>query len=249
MTLGEMLDGGVDVAHGGEVEVGDVHADLGAAVGEDADGFDAVEAAVGGADVAGDGAGGGDVGLLEVDVVGDEKAAGSDGAGSGGLVEFGAADVGAAGGVAAGGVAEAFELAAAHVFELDAVGAGGGGSVEVDGDAVAAPDEQAGLAGEDGALGQGGSADGDEGDDVGGADAGMDAVLLGEIDEFGGFASGADGGFDDAGGRAGDGDDGTVVSRVEGPVEQAHAFDLHGGDDLRDLGWRRCLQRSWGRTR
>ena len=165
----------------------------------DTDGFDAVETAVGGADVAGDGSGGGDVGSLEVNVVGDEKAAGSDGAGSGGLVKFGAADVGAAGGIAASGVAKAFELAFADVFELNAIGAGGGGSVEVDGDAVAAPDEEAGLAGEHGALGEGGSADGNEGDDVGGADAGMDAVLLGEIDEFGGFACGADGGFDDAG--------------------------------------------------
>ena len=210
--------------------------DLGAAVGEDTEGFDAVEAAVGGADVAGDGAGGGDVGLLEVDVVGDEEAACADGAGSGGFVEFGAADVGAAGGIAAGGVAEAFELALADVFELDAVGTGGGCSVEVDGDAVAAPDEEAGLAGEDGAVGEGGSADGDEGDDVGGSDAGVDAVLPGEVDEFGGFACSADSGFDDTGGSAGDGDDGAVVRGVEGPVEEADAFNLHGGYDLLDLG-------------
>jgi hypothetical protein len=236
VALGEMLDGGVDVVHGGEVEVGDVHADLGAAVGEDADGFDAVEAAVCGADVAGDGAGGGDVGLLEVDVVGDEEAAGTDGGGSGGDVELGAADVGAAGGVAEGGVAEALELAAANVFEEDAVGAGGSGSVEVDGDAVATPDEEASLSGEDGAVGEGGSADGDEGDNVGGADAGVDAVLGGEVDELSGFACGADGGFDDASGRAGEGDDGAVVGGVEGPIEQAHAFDLGGGDDLCDLG-------------
>ena len=197
VALGEMLDGGVDVAHGGDVEVGDVHADLGAAVGEDADGFDAVEATVGGADVAGDGAGGGDVGLLEMNVVGDEEAACADGAGSGGLVEFGAADVGTAGGIAAGGVAEAFELAVADVFELDTVGAGGGCSVEVDGYAVAAPDEEPGLAREHGALGEGSSADGDEGDDVGGSDAGVDAVLPGEVDEFGGLAGGADGCLDD----------------------------------------------------
>ena len=65
MAQGEVLDGRVNVAHGGEVEVGDVHADLGAAVGEDTDGFDAVETAVGGTDVAGDGAGCGDVGLAE----------------------------------------------------------------------------------------------------------------------------------------------------------------------------------------
>ena len=95
------------------------------------------------------------------------------------------------------GVAEAFELALADVFELDTVGTGGGGSVEVDGYAVAAPDEEAGLAGEHGALGEGGAADGDEGDDVGGSDAGMDAVLPGEVDELGGLACGADRGLDD----------------------------------------------------
>ena len=57
----------------------------------------------------------------------------------------------------------------------------------------------------------------------------------GEIDEFGGFASGADGGFDDAFGRSGKRDDRAIVSRVEGPVEKAHAFDLRGGDDLFDF--------------
>ena len=51
--------------------------------------------------------GGGDVGLLEVNVVGDEEAAGSYGTGSCGFVEFGAADVGAAGGVFAGRIAQA----------------------------------------------------------------------------------------------------------------------------------------------
>jgi len=224
------------VAHGGEGEVGDVHADLRAAVGDDADGFDSVEAAVSGSDVAGDSPSGGDVGSLEVDVVGDEEAAGSDGAGPGGLVKFGSADVGAAGCVAAGGIAEAFELTAAYVFELIAVGPGGGGSIEVDGDAVGAPDEVGGLAGENGALGEGRSADREEGDNVGGTDAGMDAALLGEIDELGGLACGADRGFDNTGGRAGDGDDGTVVGLIERPVQQANAFDLHCGDDLADLG-------------
>lgn len=236
VALGKMLDGGVDVVHRGDAEVGDVHADLGAAVGENADGFDAMEAAIGGADIAGDGTGGGDIGLLEVDVVGDEEAACSDGGGSGGGVDFGAADVGAAGGVAEGGVAKAFELAAADIFEEDAVGAGGCGSVEVDRDTVAPPDKETGLAGEDGAVGEGGSADGDEGDDVSGADAGVDAILRGEVDELSGFACGTDSGFDDAFGRAGEGDDGAVVGGVEGPVQEAHAVDLRGGDDLLDFG-------------
>jgi len=245
VALRQMLDGGVDVAHRGEGEVGDVHADLGATVCEDADGFDTVEATIGGADVAGDGAGGCDVRLLKVDVVGDEKAASTDGTGACGLVKFWAADVGAAGSIAACGIAETFELAAADIFEQDAVGARGGGSVEIDGNTVAAPDEEAGLTREDGALGEGGSADGDEGDDIGGADAGMHAVLGCEVDEFGGFAGGADGSLDDAAGRAGDGDDGAIVCGVERPIEEAHAFDLHGGDDLLDLGCVGAFREVW----
>src|SRR6202034_1264932 len=66
-------------------------------------------------------------------------------------------------------------------------------------------------------------------------DAGMDAALGGEVYEFGGLASGACRGLDDAGRGARDGDNGAVVSRVEGPVEQAYSFDLHGSDDLGDL--------------
>jgi hypothetical protein len=245
VALGEVLDGGVDVVHGSDAKVGDVHADLGAAVGEDANSFDAVETTVGGADIAGDGAGGGDVGLLEVDVVSDEETAGSDGGGSGSFVELWAADVGATCGVAEGSVTEALELAAANIFEEDAVGAGSGCSVEVDGNAVAAPDKEAGLAGEDGAVGEGCSADGDEGDDVGGADAGMNAVLGGEVDEFSGSAGGADGGFDDAFGRASEGDDGAVVGGVEGPVEETHAVNLRGGDDLFDFGGVGAFREVW----
>ena len=64
----------------------------------------------------------------------------------------------------------------------------------------------------------------------------MDAVLLCEVDELGGLACGANGSFDDAGGCAGDGDDGAIVGLVEGPVEETNAFDLHGRDDLSDLG-------------
>ncbi len=103
--------------------------------------LNAVKTAVGGTDVAGDSAGGCDVGVFEVNIVGYEEAAGSDGTGSCSFMEFWTADVGAAGGIAARGVAETFELAFAYVFELNAIGAGGGCSVEVDRDTVATPDE------------------------------------------------------------------------------------------------------------
>ena len=161
------------------------------------------------------------------------------------LVKLRATDVGAAGSIAAGGVAETFELTATNIFEQNAVGAGGGCSVEVDGNTVAAPDEEASLTGEDGALGEGGSANRDEGDDVGGADAGMDAVLGCEVDDFGSFAGGANGSLDDAAGRAGDGDDGAIVCGVERPIEETHAFDLHGSDDLLDLGGVGTFREVW----
>jgi hypothetical protein len=62
----------------------------------------------------------------------------------------------------------------------------------------------------------------------------VDAFLGGEVDELGGAAGGANRGFDDTGGGAGDGDDGAVVVAVQGIVEQAHALYVHGRDDGRD---------------
>jgi hypothetical protein len=135
----------MDVTHGGKVEVGDVHTDLGTAVGEDTNGLDSVESAVSGPNVAGDGAGGGDVGTFEMDVVSNEKAAGSDGAGPGGLVQFRAADVRAACCVAASRFAKTFKLTLADVFEKDAVRASGRSSLKIYGDAVTTPDEKTSL--------------------------------------------------------------------------------------------------------
>src|SRR5580692_7221172 len=99
----------MDVTHGGKVEVGDVHTDLGTTVGEDTNGLDSVESAVSGPNVAGDGAGGGDIGTLEMNVVCNKKAAGSDGACPGGLVEFRAANVRAACCVSASRFAKTFK--------------------------------------------------------------------------------------------------------------------------------------------
>jgi hypothetical protein len=65
----------------------------------------------------------------------------------------------------------------------------------------------------------------------------VDAFLRSEVDELRGATGTANGGFDDTGGGAGDGDDGTVVVGVERIVEQAHALYVHSGDDgLDDVG-------------
>jgi hypothetical protein len=55
-------------------------------------------------------------------------------------VQLGVAEIGAAIGIGADFFAEAFELAAADVLQVDAVGAAGGGFVEVDGHVEAFPE-------------------------------------------------------------------------------------------------------------
>src|SRR5580700_2178558 len=199
VAAGLLPDRGVGFAHRCAGKVGDIHGDLGLALRGDAHGFDAGESAARVADVAGDGAGDSHVGGVEEEIEGDEEFARADGGGSGGGMQRGSADIGAAGRLAKHGVAEAFKLAAADLFQHGAIGTGGGGFVEIDGDLVAPPDLRAGLAGEQRALLQRNAADGDKGDDVSGADAGMDAGLGGEVDEFGGPAGSTNGGFDHGG--------------------------------------------------
>ena len=189
------------------------------------------QAPTGLADVFSDGAGDGDFRGVEVEVEGDEEAARAHSGGSGGGMERGTANVRAAGRFAQHRVAQTFKLAAADFFEQGAVRTGGGGFVEIDGNLMALPDFVARLTGEERALLEGDAANGDKGDDVGGADAGMDAFLGSEVDELGGASGGANGGFDNGGGRAGDGDDGPIVVGVEGIVEEERAVNIHGGDD------------------
>lgn len=138
-----------------------------------------MQPAVGGADIAGDSARRSDVRLFEMNVVGDQKVARANGGGAGGIVQLRTSDVRTARGVPANGVAKTFKLAAANIFELNAIGARRGGSVEVDGDAVTVPDMQAGLSRQQGALRYRGSTDRNEWDDVGRPDSRMDAVLQG----------------------------------------------------------------------
>jgi len=71
----------------------------------------------------------------------------------------------------------------------------------------------------------------------------VNAGLTGEVDELGGFRDAAGYAFDDGGGRAGDGDDGAIVGGVHGPVEEAHAVDVHGRHYLRDLCGIRALRK------
>ena len=92
-------------------------------------------------------------------------------------------------------LANAFKLAAADVLEILALGCGGGRFVEIDGNREALPDFVADVPGHGDAVFNGDAFDGNEGNDVGGAHARMRALVLGEVDEFGGLANAANGGL------------------------------------------------------
>ena len=86
MVTGQLLDGGMHLANRSSSKIGNIHTDLRAAVGDEAESLDAVQAAGGGPDVPCDGAGNGYVGVIKMNVLGDEETTCTDGAGSGGLV-------------------------------------------------------------------------------------------------------------------------------------------------------------------
>src|ERR1700679_3744382 len=149
VASGERRNAGVDTGDGRDLEVRDVHGELGAAVYQDSESFDAFETACRGTNILSDGAGDGDIRGIEEDVVSDEEFTRSDGGGSSGGMEGGTAEIRAARGIFADGVAQAFELAFADVFEVGAVGARGGSFIEIDGDAETTPYLHAGLTGEE----------------------------------------------------------------------------------------------------
>jgi hypothetical protein len=200
-----------------------------------------VESSVRGPDIAGYGSGSGNVGLFEVNIVSNEEAAGADSGGPSSLVKFGTTNIGTPGGVTASGIAETFELAFTNILEKDSVRPGCSGSIVIDGNTVATPDKEPCLSSEDGAFGQRGTADRNKGDNVRGADARMDTVLLSEVNEFGSLTRGTYGGFDDGLWRTRDGDNRTVMRRVKGPVQKTDALDLHGRDDLGNFGYVRAF--------
>src|ERR1700739_3307780 len=96
---------------------------------------------------------------------------------------------------------------------------------------IAPPDFLAALASQDGALGQRDAADRNEGNDVGGANAGVHSTLCGQIDERRRLASGANGRFDHRRGWSGNGDHRTIVVAIERPIQQGNPVYTHGVHD------------------
>jgi hypothetical protein len=111
-------------------------------------------------------------------------------------MKFRAAHVGATRRVFQCGLAQTFELAAADVLQLDAVGARCGSAVEVNRDTEPAPNLKSRLTRKHRHFERRDAGDRDEGDDVGGSDTRMNASLPGEVDQLRGFANRANRGFD-----------------------------------------------------
>ena len=207
----------------GDFEIDQIDGDLHLiARGEwEADGFYGGQSAGRFTDFASDGAGDGEIVSAQIDIPCHEKFAGPDYGNSGGgmrAVPSKAADVGRQGCVG--------QLA--DVFEAEALGAQGGGFVEIYGDAEFVPDAAAGLMRESGAVIESEPADGNEGDDVGCAEARVNAGVAREVDEFGCGANGREGCRADGLGRAREGHDRAVVVGVRSDVEE---LDAGGGGD------------------
>ena len=118
----------------------------------EAHGFHAVQPAKGGTDFASDGARNGNVGGIEIDVVGDQEFACAHGTSSGRGMQAGPAQIRTSRGFFSNRVAKTFKLTTPNIFEVGAIGPGGGRFVEVNGDAEAPPDLQSCLPREHHAL-------------------------------------------------------------------------------------------------
>ncbi len=81
------------------------------------------------------------------------------------------------------------------------------------------------------AIFNGDAVDRDEWHHIGGAHAGMRALVDVEVDEFGSLANAADGGFLNGFALADQRDDRAVVVGVTFAIEQIDAGDFHGVDD------------------
>ena len=77
--------------------------------------------------------------------------------------------------------------------------------------------------------------DGHKGNHVCRADAGINPLLAGQVDQLGSFAGAAHRGLDHRGRIAGNRHNGAIVRRVHGPVEQMHSRNTHRGHNGADL--------------
>ena len=119
--------------------------------------------------------------------------------------------------------------------EVAELGAQGGGFIEVDGDAQFVGHAPAQLPCHHGTLVERDAPDGDEGQHVGGSDAGVGAVVTAHVDELLGGLHSEEGGFGHCLRLTGKGDDGAVGSLAGVDVEHLSTADAADGvGDLSD---------------
>ena len=135
------------------------------------------------------------------------------------------AEIGAARGIDGGELEQFLESAAADVFQIHAIGPPGGCFVEIDRNAELTPDPLPGGDSQRNAFLQAHPPHRDERHDVGRSDPRMDAGLLRHVDAERSLGDGADGRLSDEFRRAGEGDHGAVMVRVERHVEDLHLPD------------------------
>ncbi len=225
-----------DAMDGSLVEVGQVHRDLGEAADEEAGSLDEAQAAAGKAHGFGDFLRDGDIGRIQKDVVGNEKFARADYGRSGGGMDARLAEIGAARGVGGDFSADAFELAAANVLQILALGSGGGGFIQIDGNLETLGDFGSDVARHGDAVFNGHAFDRDEGYDIGCTHARMSSLMMGEVDQFGGLACAANGGFLNGLAVADESDDRAIVVGIHFAVEEIDSRNFHGGDDGVNFG-------------
>ncbi len=200
-----------------------------------AESFNGGKASAAGADRPGDELGEREIGRAQVDIEGDEDLTCADNGCAGREMEGGAAGIGRAGGIGEGGFAKRFELAMPHMFEETALGDKSRFAVEIDGNRKLGGHATADRVSEFNALRHCGIGQGNERQNVEGAQARVNAAVGAEVDEVASFTGGNEGRLGDGVGTSGKGDDAAVVIPIAGAVENQDAGDAaHGGSDAVD---------------
>ena len=148
----------------------------------------------------------------------------------------GLAEVRLARGVGGDLVADALELAAANVLKILPLGRRGRGFVKVNRNLKSPGDLGADVLGHGNAVFDGDAVNGDEGHHIGCTHARMRALMLGQVDQFRGFADAANRRFLNRFALADQRDDAAVVIGVHLAVEEIDAGNLHGLDDGINFG-------------
>ena len=213
------------------LEVGEIHRHLGQAAHQETRAFYEAHAAIRKTHRLSNFFGDVDVGRVEKHVISDEEFARADDRGARCGMHTGLAEIRAACGVGGDLGADAFELAAANIFQALSFGDSGGGFVEIHGNLVALPDLLTNVAGHSHAVFNGDAVDGDEGNYVGRAHARMRARMDIEVDDFSGFAHAADGGFLNGFALAHESNHAAIVVGVHFAIEEVDAGHLHRVND------------------